>query len=397
MLSFGYEFLDKDIIVVEEKFNFNEILIFKGHNNNWYPQDMDATTHLIRNLIDDSYNLELGIYNHASVHAGHDRPYVAINNKYLFSSNHNNPLFSFLPNEYKKGFHYKVHRSFFDNLALQNTFTIAFGVDYQNISPYLHYILTPEFGIKQKYVNFGFNQILLIKSLKKVILSLPDDLRKKNLFNQSIHKLVPNIKFVFNEMYIVPEQIDQMNGNHTLFKIYMRNGDESSHKYDYKFKEGILKTSALSSKLTTSFYPNYNKKIRRNFGVGFAELLGEIAINESTFYDYKNKITVEGFGNNSIIGEVVPYNFRGEFKHNLKMHFNSSFGELNLRLFGNIAQPLLDVDEGMYKLLIKEMNNHLNSKWKINAKGIALLRSRLSAKNPIITSLKGLESLHEYD
>ncbi len=391
MFSYGHP----EMVIIEEKVNFNEILISKGTGMKDLPEDVDAVTYLIRNLIDDSFNLELGTYNHPKNYPGNDRPYVAINNKY-FLNNENSSLFSFLPNEYKKNFRYKAHRSYFDNLKLQDTFTLVFGVDFHFTSPYLHYILTPEFSLKPKFVNLGFDQVLLIKSLKKIILSLPKTLLSRDFSNNDIMKFKPVIKIIYNEMYIVPEKINQLKGNHHLLQIYIRNQDDSSHNYDYKLENGTLQTSSLNKMLTTSFKKSELNNIKRDFGFGDTTLLGSIVINESTFYDYEKKITVEGFGDNSIIGEVIPYNFSGQFKRDIQMYLNSAFGKMNIRLFGNIAHPLLEVDEGIYRLETTMIDHHIKTQWKMNAENIIVLRKRFQTKPPHIISLRGLASLSEY-
>lgn len=399
----------KELIIIEEKFKLNEILLSKSYSihvnrSDYIPQNKVARSYLHRNLVDDTYNLEIATYNNKWNVENPYVPYFLVNSneKYLFSGMKDNKIYAFDRSEYKKDFRYRVHRTLFDNLPFRKTFSLVFGVDFFNQSPYLHYIFTPEFTTLPRYANLKTNQILLLRSLKSIEIALPDHIDKSFFnYNNRLQKTKPKIKLHYNEIYLVPESINQWNGNKTLLKIYIRNQNGKSYDHDYDFSQGILKTSSINKNLTTNFNNrNYENNLEtKDFGYGKCDFLGTIDINESTYYDYHTKKVIEGFSDKSIVGETIPYNFKGLFKRELMMNFNSVFKNFTIRLMENIEKPLLDIDEGQAQLSIKEQGSHGNYKehlitqWSINYKNILLLRQRIRNNNLHFMSLQGLKNL----
>lgn len=391
----------KELQVIEELVDFKEVTYVKIPKPNAnFALSLTGETVLIRNLIDDSFNLEMGIHNYSTDKP--NIPYAVINNKYYFQGKENNLLYNILDANLTANFKYKLHHSLIDSLKLKKTFVIAFGVDREDAKPYVHHILSPNFRHQKNSINFGINQALLLKTIKKITLKLPEENQFNFHTSGELKKLKPQIKIDYNYMYIVPEALSQTKANKTLFNIYMTNTDKSSFDYDYQFSFGILKSSFLKQSLTTSFVPFISKNVDQNqqykhLMINNLEeslsLIGAVVINESTAYDYQIKKVYEDYGANSHMGQLIPFNYKGSFIQEIIMNLNGAFSNFKFRIFGKILHPLLDVDEGQVELIVKSSDEHLEPVWKINYENIKLIRARLKSNNPILTSLKAIKRM----
>ena len=169
------------------------------------------------------------------------------------------------------------------------------------------------------------------------------------------------IEKVNNHVYIVPTQLDRINGNHTVAWIFAKNDDDSSIDSDIDIKDITIKSSSTGrDRLTCSFEPGGTPDV--DFNIPGVHVVGSIQVQESTYMDYTTNTVRVGMsrdGSENSFVDRVPYNFSGQFSRTITLSVNDVFEDMNLTFNYNVDKPLIGPTSDHNRIALDTSDNNL--------------------------------------
>lgn len=353
-------------VLVEEKVDFEAKSLnwFVGRPNHFYDFSKyenfgnHGRSTLIRHLSDDTFDVKNVV--DFKPDSAVETPYLNVNNKIEFSGS--SAVVSQRQDVNDRNFEWSFHHSILENTKFDDLSTITFGDDihvdvYSYTKPVARHIVFLKKQELQKNINASFDQVVHLRSIKGFSAQFEDGYNGYSWQENDVSRgTVPTkLTFSYSDIYIVPIQPDQANGNGVLAKIYIGNSDNSDPTHDFAIGSGKLKTSSLpTGDLSTSFEYKPNKE--EKYKDTNAYYIGDINVSDSTFYDYSANKTVSGFGTGAKYADTIPYGFKGDFKRDLNISLNSVFKDIHLRFSKNIDKPFLSPSEGIVRLSVSTNN-----------------------------------------
>ena len=287
--------------------------------------------------IDNKYNLDQHFYSQVNLPSlaasSYSGPYEKTPGHYLFGSERE----------------FMAHSQFFGNPKLNGT-TINYGERDSittNASDLYWNDININFNNTDTFLSGTHEDEYLYKTIEEIGISNSIkygmtryiDRVQNGFYQTSITSGSKN----YNNVRFVPRELDLFNHNKVLFDVYMENDNGTSVDNDHLLDKGKLETTGVSGHLNVSFVrtPDQNK-------------FGEIVIDDSTYYDYDAQSTKTGVKIGAQRGELIPYNFSGEYNRMLTMELNASMGDIKINLKEDIVSPILDPYIGIYKLRVKQ-------------------------------------------
>lgn len=89
-------------------------------------------------------------------------------------------------------------------------------------------------------------------------------------------------------------------------------------------------------------------------------LIGKMKISDPTYFDYSSNKTKIGFNTNSIIGEVIPYSFEGDYTRQIEFSANAAFKNMKFSFSTKLEQPVLNPSNGSVILKIEDDSSPKN-------------------------------------
>lgn len=333
--------------------------------NTWTPTIASnlEKVEIIRNLIDDTYNLKVyrttGTNDHTE--SIDEFPSVGVNNK-VSVLGRNSPVASQInPEALTSDPAWNINHEFIENIHFRDTTILGVGADYcsSTIQPIFQYVLSPMFETLQTNVDLRFDQVLHIATLKKITLQQGSSNRVAIKVDQSLHSdsAVPvnndsfTAKLEYNHIYIKPEPLDRYHGNEVIAKVYIKNDGNMPTTFDHSLTKGVMKSSGLGTKTAGIYFEN-DEQVGTSFETTGAHYLGSIKSLDSLYYDYENDRVELGSSSDSIYGDIVPYNFSGDYTREINIPINAVFNDLNIRFHTNVPTAILDASEGQVGLSV---------------------------------------------
>lgn len=187
----------------------------------------------------------------------------------------------------------------------------------------------------------------------------------------------------------MPEPFNQFNGTKTLFKIYTENEDGSGIAQDFSLtKLGTLNIPGMTKNLPLIFKRLNSNEVYRDTN---AVHIGDIIIDANTGYNYEKKTIIDDDYESKSEGLLIPYNFKGNYKLNIKeFGLNSAFSGIDITIAKNFKRPILDPEEGLVSLIVNSKDSeNTNFKYSIKEQNIKTLKERTP-------SLRAMINLSDY-
>lgn len=160
-------------------------------------------------------------------------------------------------------------------------------------------------------------------------------------------------------IYLFPEKFRQEFYNTIVFKVGV-------NPTDFKFGNLRKKINITPGKLTNipiegrasldlkfQFRPNLDTQDFQPEIIQGKYIIGDILINNNTFYDSEKQQVILGNNSFSQKGYLIPFNFSGKLTPKASITINSDYKDISVAFIQNIKQSLLHKTEGIYKLKVK--------------------------------------------
>ena len=327
----------KENLHIEIKNKINDNKHSYGNNQNF------GEVKLIRDLKTDTFDLEIArppLYDVKEKPLVF-HPFVNINNNFQFSN-------SDFQDQYKKrdddSLYYRIPSGLLENKKFSSIKELYVGLVHPSeISkdPFIHMM---KFNFKNNFkrVHLSKNKASRIKIVKEMKITFDRNLSSK-------------IDFDLFELYYVPIEKNRKKPIQDIANIYVYSS-YAKKEDDTLLDEGLIKTSSIKVGLKTRFVKEKSSELLEIVGKNMSRWptkVGKNTIIDHTYYDYKKKKTILGFGSDSNSGEIVPYSFKGTYTwlDTLDLfHVFKSFCFVTTKVFD---QPYLNLLNGHVQLKIK--------------------------------------------
>ncbi len=341
-------------VIVKEEINLNGKFVWLESAPSVFFPNVRGEVYITRNLVDDTFDIEINPLNNQSHNI--DTPVVNVDQEELkvgygsdFVKSNVEPL--------TKDFRWKIRRGILDNRKFRSIKSLVAGLDDGNLRwrepPQLYRaIMFPTFpDVKQK-VQLSFDKVLLVKTVETILLEAYGDGFPLNSKTRLIHNkgLKFRATYFYNMLYFVPRKLSQTDPSPIIFDVYMKNWSGRSTDYDKLFKPGKMKTSSLGKSTLGIYFES--DPVEEPPGSYMPMLIGHMRTYDSTYYDYKTKKTHVGLEEGSVEGEIIPYNFRGQYKREVSFGPNAIFNDLHIFMNKDIVSPILDPYDGQVQLQV---------------------------------------------
>ena len=345
--------LNENIVNVKENLSI-EIKNKTNYSSRWYNGNNNfGEVRLIRDLKTDTFDLEISrppLYD-LKQRPLVFHPFVNINNSFQFSN-------SDFKDKYKArdddSLYYRVPSGLLENKKFSSIKELYVGLVHKSdISkdPYVHMM---KFNFKNNFkrVHLSKNKASRIKIVKEV----------KITFNKNWDS---NVEFDLFEFYYVPIAKNRKKPIQDVADIYVFS-NYSKKEDDTLLDEGLIKTSSIKAGLKTRFVAKKSEEVLEIIGENISrwpKKIGKNTIIDHTYYDYKKKKTILGFGLNSSPGEIIPYSFQGSYVWLDTLDLFYAFKKFTFVLTKSFDQPYLNVLNGQVQLEIQNIDQKkLNQK-----------------------------------
>ena len=375
----------QEIQTYEEKIDLNEkIIITLNEESNNDIRDNGTDFIVQMNLFDDTFSIKIkSLYSDE----GDESPYININNKNIFENDDS------ILNNRQDGF-YRMHYSMLNATQREFNDLEVLGMGLQNRwKNKIYFFATPVIEKIPRQIKIPENKIIHIKTINKIKIHF----KKIDLISLSGiegEKPTPETSLFYNHLFLVPHDIDYFNGNEYLFDVYMENDENEDINNDCKISEGVFKSSAIRTNQET-FFQKKNEII--NPKIFSWNYIGGIKLATSHYYNFQSRKVEKGFSENSLYGDIVPYDFSGEYKREYVGDFNARLKDITFQLTNYINQPVLNPDTGKVQLNINQnYQGDFHQYYILPWKNISLLRDQCKKDKDFKLTLKGLrEFSHE--
>lgn len=367
-------------IKIEEKINFKRIKhLHTGLQALKYARKMPRTSYveIKRYGKDDSFDLKItipGSKNRLKMNKSPENykldersiPYINVNNN-MYENSHNNPKWiTYWKRKELRDWHI-IPRHVLSKIQFSSLNTYVSGVDILYKSFWLARLRTPKFinwEYKNQHAASNFKHVIQVKQIKKIVEEPFDLIPRDTKLTVKGWESFPGIKpkIVYTYFYLIFTEPQHFKGASTIAEIYQFNEDEKDTLYTEDLDIKVKKFKSYSTKNIEAFFDETekNKRYKIDNNNNFAKYVGAIKTKNNFYYDYIKKKVVEGYGPNNVVGDFIPYNFKGNYRWDIQLRLNEVFDNLQLSLMKTIQNPLLDPNGGNIVLKIDRRIENIN-------------------------------------
>lgn len=356
---------------------------------------------IIRNFIDDTFNIK--VYRTIGEDAGgwDEFPSLGVNNDASLGGPSSPVSGQLTLSTLPANAYWDVNHSMIKDIKFRDSNIIGIGSDLHKsgfVKPIYKYVISPQFEPVPPNVDLRFNQVLHLAAVKKITIYQDSGYALKlssTTSSTSENSVVSRnndqfkVKLEYNHLYIEPTPIDRYHGNEILAKVYIKNDGDLPTSYDYKFDVGEMRSTSLGAEHASTYFQLDENPSEIYRGTN-AHYLGSIRSFDSLYYDYQNHCVKVGSTSDSIYGDIVPYNYKGEYTREIKMSFNGVFDKLNVRFKTIIDEAILNPSDGSVQLNVSNNKNQIPNS-QIPPKYFDMNDIRIIRQHQ--PSLRGLEGL----
>ncbi len=351
--------------VVEEKINFDPKVMAMISRDGTAPTQTIGSERgnvkIIRNLIDDTFNVEYWRPHNDQSHLLYPYLNMSLNG----TTQKTFDLRDLSDGKTEHGNFIGIHRSLYQDAKFHDISTLTTGYTFGrgNLeSPEPRFTLlrtttTPGFPNIQKRIETSFGRVIHLRTIKSIEYSKRTPFSFSGTTGSEERPTEDdkeiNVQLTYNNIYLVPRELDRYNANKTLFDIYMNNEDGTSIENDKNIISGSMTSSSFGKdKVDTEFFSETSdQKVFHNIS---SEKVGRIDITNNSYYDYETGKSHLGNQGTSEDGEIIPYSLKGNYTRNLDISFNESFKGMKISLSKIFTNALLDANEGDVRMFLDE-------------------------------------------
>lgn len=351
----------------------------------------DGRVQIIRNASDDTFNLEIPAYANTSHRDYLETPYVNLNNKIEISGK-SAILGQLKHNNTTSNDSWKVHHTLLNNSSFRDINILAIGDDMMNSNvsggvefPSRRWVTYFDFNNIHKDVETSFSNIVELKTIKSLSFGAQQN-EHTSITERGLPSYSPiftkrsdsDITRTYTHLFVKPIEPDRFHGNEAVAEIYGYADDgKDMTEADYSIKDATMKSSSLGNEKLSLDFEKYTGE-KKYLESGLPQyLLGTLKVTDPTYYDYSSGTTKIGFAAHSVVGEYVPYGFKGDYTREIDLTLNSAFKNMKIMFSKHMDQALLDPSEGLVKLQVRVDNTPKKTTFKtFTPEDIEIIRSR---------------------
>lgn len=359
-------------------------ILYRDHlsvkNDDWKPQ-----VKIIRHPADDTFDIEL-TSSFRDTELRKVKPYIDIDHKVVIDSDVEYPTVV----DHNGIKTYRINSNTLKNQKLKdsNTIVVALKDNYQ--TQLVFEIKISLMNLDKNRVNLSNGkvmQLLVTNCLTFQFRDMNNVMHAPEYIAKHIDNTVTN-----NYTYFVPRLVDRRNFITQVMDIYSTNNDEQKSIEDNTIEPFKRITTSIPKGLATNLNTKVNHKEKINVatenGTYEAHKVGTIEINQNTFYNYVKKQTEIGITNESQLGEIIPYSFKGTYTWTQLLNGYGLMHEFEISSSTLLNRPILNPDEGSVMLTIRKNTvDHLQEKYELSNDAIQRIKE---IKVPTLITLKRL-------
>lgn len=324
-----------------------------------------------RNPRDDTFNIEIPNqywWDNSRNPRFDEAPYININNKLEFKGN--SSIFNqIVQNGTQVIGTWKANHLALDDTKFRNLAMTSLGndVSYSGSSnhPEFRRIMFYNFGEIVKNATTSFDNYVELKTISKLVLK--HDFNKDVVYRSGNDWYTPKFEFIndtsieYSHLFIKPTMPNRFTGSDEVAEIYgYRDDGEEFTEAEYAFQDMSLKSSSIGNDKLNVYFEKYTGQKQLMQSNEKPYLIGKMKISDPTYFDYSSNKTKIGFNTNSIIGEVIPYSFEGDYTRQIEFSANAAFKNMKFSFSTKLEQPVLNPSNGSVILKITDDNTPKN-------------------------------------
>lgn len=239
------------------------------------------------------------------------------------------------------------------------------------------------------------NQVLKLNLIKDIKFALNADLPIANAGDKvpiAASSLNPTVDYA--SIYVVPRNIDQLTHRITIADLYLESNytdsnysiiDKANVSHFFTFANDIkYKSSSFTGDLKAIYKEDMGNQFyasQTNSSVisrKFIKKLASLDAIESTAYNYENSKTEISQGGDAQMGELLPFNFKGNYSNNFTLGLSSILKNINVSTSEYIDQAILDPYSGKVQLNITPGEGQEVKLFKLDTKQVKDFRAALT-------------------
>ena len=331
-------------------------------NRSWKPK-----LSIIRHQNDDTFDIEV---TSAIIGSGtrECKPYVVIDSKTVVDTDVEYP--SAVESEGIKTF--KINSHTLKNAKLSKIGDITVAVRNDMDTQFLFNVKVNRFALTKPYANISGGKVFDFYQTKKISFQFRD------MATSQTYKYFPkwiDNTFVNGHTYFVPRKMNRRTPNENVMDIYTSMTDMQQALRDNDVDFDKKEVSTLNTSLRTALNTNVNHdevlRVQNGESQIVAHKLGEIKVIDHTYYDYDKGRIEKGVSPNSQLGEIIPYNFSGNYTTSQNINGYGIMKDFPIINSTNFKTPILNPVLGTVQLKINDTeNNDTLPKYELDKDGI---------------------------
>lgn len=339
-----------------------------------------------RNLLNDSFNIY--IYNDIlnTPRTGEITPYISINNDVIIEGD---SAMSRTAKILDGGVMFKAFHGMLDDFKFRNIRELNVGL-MQGDRVLQMCMIYMAFGAVSKHMDVNEGEIGEIKAIEKIDFETQNPITTNRGTNDIQYPNVVATK-AYTSLYYQPhvrKREDAITDLASIYSLHTRGRDPKKYIPNVM---STVKSTGVPSGLQTYIDETAKKD---PIDVPYSPIsqrvdyIGEIKIDDSTYYDYEKQETVKGYSSDARTGEIIPYNFKGSYTWVQKMDLFDFLKGFQFRTAKNFNHSLLDSFDGD---IILTVDNNSEAPLE-NLKSLSLDNLEIIKQQGIV-SLRGLERM----
>lgn len=310
-----------DIVRIDERMTIRAKGSYSPRTELTFAPGSKGVVKLIRNLVDDTFDIEIPIEVTKSTIMAPITPYVSINNSTILEGSELADRTRSIDPTNKT---FKVYHGMLHNFKFRNIRELYVGTMVGN-SPVAIHMLKFDFKELPNHIDMKKGQAAEVSAIQSMEFSFREDL-SSNARTTAGHKISVGIKLIKSKIIYDPTDRDRSDVVTDVAKIYAKT-DEDFHPLTPYLPDvrSDIKSTGVSSGLSTTLerHPG-NETVdvenSRHETEQFKYLYDSV-IDSSTYYDYDKMKTIVGYSSDSKQGEFIPFGFNGTYSwiHKLKL------------------------------------------------------------------------------
>lgn len=344
------------ILKVKESYEIKPRMI----SNMAYPRDFKPRARIIRHLKDDTFDVVIA-KTPAQGNIDGCVPYVMAGERYKTDIPRTTEEIRRLPIKYDEEWNcdvFIVHRKAFGEPLFSELKNLVVG--FLKAGRQSLFSIDIDKLPSNELLDVPFGSVGRIDALKAIELKVT---RVTTDRTETIHELPVEAIFRKSSLFYEPLQAHRECNTSEVANIYL-----SSNLYNPErdVKNEMYKIVTGNFEKGLSAHNQLELKQYQEMQIHKRDLLeprinyyATAVIDQPTYYDYEKNKTINGFNREAQKGDLIPFNFKGDYEFATKLPFWEAFKDFIFRTTYHYDVPFLDKNEGQVILSVENSTEHL--------------------------------------